>query len=124
MTKLVLIKTMQSCAMATELATCGWLVEVNLISEGKSDSRFFAVGTCEAEDAENLILCYPGITPEDRRNARRRLSKDEIAWFQLRERGCEAAYSGVATAPATNSLDTALSSSGTGAAMKGFPARH
>ena len=27
----------------TELAECGWLVEIYLISERKSDSRFFAV---------------------------------------------------------------------------------
>jgi hypothetical protein len=81
--------------MATELAPCGWLVEVNLISERKSDSRFFAVGTRESREAEDLILCHPGIIREDRRSARRRLSKDEIAWFQLREGGCEAAYSGV-----------------------------
>jgi uncharacterized protein YecT (DUF1311 family) len=82
--------------MATELAKCGWLVEICLTSERKSDSRFFAVGTQEARDAEELILRYPGIIREDERNARRRLSKDEIAWLQLREGGCEAA-SGVLT---------------------------
>jgi hypothetical protein len=73
--------------MTTELAGYGWLVEVYLVSERESDPRLFAVGTREARDAEELILRYPGIIGEDRRNARRRLSEDEIAWLKLRDGG-------------------------------------
>ncbi len=69
----------------TQLAECGWLVEIYLISERKSDSRFFAVGTHEAGDAEEAILRHPGIIREDKRIARRRLSNTEIARLRLRE---------------------------------------
>ena len=72
---------------ATELANCGWLVEVYLIGERDSDLRFFAVGTHEASDAEEAILRYPGIVREDKRNARRRLSDKEIACLGLRADG-------------------------------------
>ena len=72
---------------ATELANCGWLDEVYLIGERESDSRFFAVRTHEAGDAEEAILRYPGIVREDKRNARRRLSDKEIACLGLRADG-------------------------------------
>ena len=72
---------------ATELANCGWLVEVYLIGERETDPRFFAVGTHEASDAEEAILRYPGIVREDKRNARRRLSDKEIACLGLRADG-------------------------------------
>jgi len=72
---------------ATELANCGWLVEVYLIGERETDPRFFAVGTHEASDAEEAILRYPGIVREDKRNARRRLSDMEIACLGLRADG-------------------------------------
>jgi hypothetical protein len=71
----------------TELAECGWLVEIYLVLERKSDSRLFAVGTREAGDAEEAILRYPGIIREDKRIARRRLSDTEIAGLRLREDG-------------------------------------
>jgi hypothetical protein len=71
----------------TELAKCGWIVEIYLISERKSDSRFFAFETHEAGDAEEAILRYPGIIREDKRTARRRLSDVEIACLRLREDG-------------------------------------
>ena len=73
--------------MVTERAKCGWLVEICLIPERKPDSRFFAVGTHEARDAEEAILRYPGIVQEDKRIARRRLSDTEIARLRLREDG-------------------------------------
>ena len=72
---------------ATELANCGWLVEVHLIGERESDARFFAVGTRDAGEAEEAILRYPGIVREDKRNARRRLSDKEIACLGLRAGG-------------------------------------
>jgi hypothetical protein len=72
---------------ATELANCGWLVEVHLIGERESDPRFFAVGTHDAGEAEEAILRYPGLVREDKRNARRRLSDKEIACLGLREGG-------------------------------------
>ena len=71
----------------TELANCGWLVEVHLVPERESDARFFAVGTHEADDAEEAILRYPGIVREDKRIARRRLSDKEIACLGLRADG-------------------------------------
>jgi hypothetical protein len=80
----------RSCADGSEvtgLAKCGWLVEVRLIPEGESDPRFFAVGTDEPGDAEEAILRYPGLVPEDKRTARRRLSENEIARLGLREDG-------------------------------------
>ena len=67
-----------------ELASYGWLVEVSLISERESDLRFFAVGTRDAQAAEEAILRYPGLVREDRRSARRPLSQREIAWLGLR----------------------------------------
>jgi hypothetical protein len=73
--------------MVTGLASCGWLVEIVLISERESDSRYFAVGTREAHDAEETILRFPGIIREDKRSARRRLSDVEIAFLSLREGG-------------------------------------
>jgi hypothetical protein len=73
--------------MATEFATCGWLVEVQLISESEPGVRVFAVGAHEAAEAEEAMLRYPGITREDNRNARRRLSDTEIACLELREDG-------------------------------------
>jgi hypothetical protein len=69
------------------LARCGWLVEIVLISERESDSRFFAVGVLDGYDAEEAILRYPGIIREDMRKARRRLSDAEIASLELREGG-------------------------------------
>lgn len=80
----------RSCADslgATELAKCGWLVEVHLIPERKPDPRFFAVGIHEPGDAEEAILRYPGLVREDKRIARRRLSDSEIARLRLREDG-------------------------------------
>jgi hypothetical protein len=73
--------------MVTELAKRGWLVDIYLISERSSDSRFFAVATQEACDAEEAILRYPGIIREDKRKARRRLSDAEIARLKLRQDG-------------------------------------
>jgi hypothetical protein len=72
---------------ATELANCGWLVEVHLIGEREPDPRFFAVGTRDAGEAEEAILRYPGIIREDQRSARRRLSDKEIACIGLRPDG-------------------------------------
>jgi hypothetical protein len=72
---------------ATELAKCGWLVELNLISERESDLRLFAVGIQEANEAEEAMLRYPGIVREDKRSARRRLSDKEIARLGLRSGG-------------------------------------
>jgi len=69
------------------LAKGGWLVEIVLIPEGKTDPRFFAVGMAEARDAEEAILRYPGIVRQDERNVRRRLSDAEIAFLKLRESG-------------------------------------
>ena len=69
---------------ATELASCGWLVEVTLISEREPDLRFFAVGTRDAHEAEEAILRYPGLVREDNRSARRPLSQQEIACLGLR----------------------------------------
>jgi hypothetical protein len=67
----------------TGLAPCGWLVELRL-AEREADPRFFAVGTCEAGDAEEAILRYPGIVRIDKRIAVRALSGKEIAWLGLR----------------------------------------
>jgi hypothetical protein len=67
-----------------ELASCGWLVEVSLISEREPDLRFFAVGTRDAHEAEEAILRYPGLVREDNRSARRPLSQQEIACLGLR----------------------------------------
>jgi hypothetical protein len=67
-----------------ELASYGWLVEVSLISEREPDLRFFAVGTRDAQAAEEAILRYPGLVREDKRSARRPLSQREIAWLGLR----------------------------------------
>ena len=67
-----------------ELASYGWLVEVNLVSERALDLRFFAVGTRDAHEAEEAILRYPGLVREDTRSARRPLSQREIAWLGLR----------------------------------------
>ena len=69
---------------ATELANCGWLVEVHVIAERESDPRFFAVGTHDAGEAEEAILRYPGLVREDKRSARRPLSQQEIACLGLR----------------------------------------
>jgi hypothetical protein len=67
----------------TGLAQCGWLVELRL-AEREADPRFFAVGTLEVDDAEEAILRYPGIVPEDKRTALRPLSDKEIACLRLR----------------------------------------
>jgi hypothetical protein len=72
------------------LARCGWLVEIVLVSEREPDSRFFAVGTLDARDAEEATLRFPGIIREDERSARRRLSDAEIAFLKLREGGVKA----------------------------------
>jgi hypothetical protein len=69
---------------AEELANYGWLVEVSLISEREPDLRFFAVGTLDAQEAEEAILRYPGLVRGDNRSARRPLSQQEIAWLGLR----------------------------------------
>jgi hypothetical protein len=69
---------------AEELASYGWLVEVSLISEREPDLRFFAVGTRDAQEAEEAILRFPGLVREDNRSARRPLSQREIAWLGLR----------------------------------------
>jgi len=68
---------------AKELASCGWLVEVSLISEREPDLRFFAVGTQQALEAEEAILRYPGLVRKDKRSARRPLSEQEIACLGL-----------------------------------------
>jgi hypothetical protein len=74
--------------MVTELAKCGWLVELHLMISGcEVATRFFAVGARQPRDAEEAILRYPGIVREDKRDARRRLSDVEIASLQLREGG-------------------------------------
>ena len=76
----------QSCGNesgVTGLAQCGWLVELRL-AEREADPGFFAVGTLEAGDAEEAILRYPGIVPEDKRTALRLLSDKEIACLRLR----------------------------------------
>ena len=76
----------QSCGNesgVTGLAQCGWLVELRL-TEREADPGFFAVGTLEAGDAEEAILRYPGIVPEDKRTALRLLSDKEIACLRLR----------------------------------------
>ena len=70
----------------TGLAQCGWLVELRL-AEREADPRFFAIGTREAGDAEEAILRYPGIVPEDKRTALRPLSDKEIACLRLRMDG-------------------------------------
>ena len=76
----------QSCgdeSGITELAKCGWLVELRL-AELEADPGFFAVGTLEVGDAEEAILRYPGIVREDKRTALRPLSDKEIACLRLR----------------------------------------
>ena len=76
----------QSCgdeSGVTGLAQSGWLVELRL-AEREADPRFFAVGTREVGDAEEAILRYPGIVPEDKRTALRPLSDKEIARLRLR----------------------------------------
>ena len=76
----------QSCgdeSGGTGLAPCGWLVELRL-TEREADPRFFAVGTLKVGDAEEAILRYPGIVPEDKRTALRPLSGKEIACLRLR----------------------------------------
>lgn len=73
--------------IVTMLAKHGWLVEVQLISDGQPDPRFFAVGRHEVREAEEAILSYPGIIQEDSRHARRRLSDLEITHLKLRDGG-------------------------------------
>jgi hypothetical protein len=76
----------QSCgdeSSVLRFAPCGWLVELRL-AERESDPGFFAVGTLEAGDAEEAILRYPGIVPEDKRTALRPLSDEEIVCLRLR----------------------------------------
>jgi hypothetical protein len=67
-------------------APCGWLVELRL-AEREADPRFFAVGTREADDAEEAILRYPGIVRGDKRTALRPLSDKEIAGLRLKMHG-------------------------------------
>lgn len=52
--------------------------------EREPDPRFFAVGTLEVGAAEEAILRYPGIVPDDKRTALRLLSDKEIASLRLR----------------------------------------
>jgi len=76
----------QSLGDASEvagLAKFGWLVELRLVGRDP-DPRFFAVGSLEAGDAEEAILRYPGIVPEDKRTALRPLSDKEIVCLRLR----------------------------------------
>jgi hypothetical protein len=81
--------------MAGKLAESGWVVEVILAETGhESDSRFFAVGTDQAIEAERDTLRYPGIFPADKRIARRRLSSKELLALGLnagavRPYGCD-----------------------------------
>ena len=71
--------------MTEKLAEHGWVVEVVLIAaDCQSDSRFFAVGTEQAAEAESAVLRYPGILPADERAARRRLSAQELLDIGLR----------------------------------------
>ena len=65
--------------MTERLAEYGWVVEVILFAANRqSDSRFFAVGTEQAIEAESAVLRYPGISPGDTGAARRRLSAREL----------------------------------------------
>ena len=62
-----------------DLADAGWLVEVILVTpSNQPGSRFFAVGTQGAIEAEEAALRYPGLVSADRRIARRRLSPTEL----------------------------------------------
>ena len=70
---------------ASEFARCGWVVEVVLIDFGEAGERtFFAVGVEQPEASEEAVLRYPGITPADRRVAKRLLSSKELAALRLR----------------------------------------
>lgn len=74
---------------ATELprdtAATGWLVEIVLtVSPHGPESRYFAVGRGLAREAEQAVVDFPGILPEDRRIALRRLSLDELRSVGLR----------------------------------------
>jgi hypothetical protein len=75
-----------SASLAWEYAMSGWVVEVTL-ADDPTDRRYFAVGEGDAKKAEEVVLRYPGIMVEDRRNARRALSMDEIAILGVRTDG-------------------------------------
>lgn len=68
-----------------DIAQWGWVVEVVVtIADHRPESRFFAVGTEKADEAEKAVLRFPGIVPQDRRLARRRLSAIELSGVGLR----------------------------------------
>jgi hypothetical protein len=67
-----------------KLAESGWIVEVVLTGGDRNpDPRFFAVGVEQATEAENATLRFPGLVPEDKRIARRRLSESELSDLRL-----------------------------------------
>ena len=80
-----------------ELVEQGWLVEVILRFDSRSETVFFAVGEDTASNAEIGVLRYPGIQPTDIRTAKRKLLSTEIAYLKLwcggarpfRRAGCE-----------------------------------
>ena len=68
-----------------EVAESGWVIEVILtMANDRPESRFFAVGVALAAEAEEAVLCFPGLLPEDQRIARRRLAPAEFARLELR----------------------------------------
>jgi hypothetical protein len=68
------------------LAAVGWVVELVLVFNNNSvEYRSFAVGLESAADAEDAVLRYPGVMPNDPRNAKRRLTAAELAYLVLRE---------------------------------------
>lgn len=70
--------------MALYTAESGWVVEVTMMTGDRPDSRFFAVGIEHAAEAEEAVLRFPGLLPQDRRIARRRLSSVELSDLELR----------------------------------------
>lgn len=71
-----------------EIAQSGWVVEVVVtIADDRPESRFFAVGSRKAAEAEEAVLRFPGIVRQDRRIARRRLSAIELRHLALRAQG-------------------------------------
>jgi len=62
-----------------QVQALGWIVEVVLTPPvGWPGPRFFAVGMETASEAEEAVLRFPGLTREDVRIARRRLSEAEL----------------------------------------------